>query len=505
MVSGPGRAGAVLLLFVLLAGRLEAADWVEEKVGGLPCVTYESFCEFYKFTPVEISEKTPTPMKGVYGTLAFTGNARDASFNGRKFWMSYPFLKTANGRCYLSRLDVIKLLDPLLRRVEMAPRHPVKGVVIDPGHGGGDEGATSRNGYREKQATLDTALRLKAILSAQGIPTLMTRRSDVFIPLEERCDIANKCEDFIFISLHYNCGPSQAHGIETYSVTPQFASSTSDGSRQKRSDSEKQYGNHSDTLNILLADYIHREAIKVLSDESDRGLKRARFVVLRETSLPAVLLEGGFLSNSGDARQIVTAEYRQKLAEAVARGIKNYMALMNSPVGRSPQVMQNAPEKTGLTKKEKLPAQVTTPAVSGKSTQTAVPTPAPDALKAPVQKPVPSASAKPAIEKKIPLNPPAALTVPESKPVSPVTPEPRPSAGTVPDPASIPVPPQSGTNATVSSPLQVPAPGAGQASPVTPDVPPSAAPEPESPPPPPPPSFLTPGAPAVPANATTKP
>ncbi|MDD5260662.1 MAG: N-acetylmuramoyl-L-alanine amidase [Methylacidiphilales bacterium] len=337
----------LILLAVLIQPvfRARADDWKEAKVDGLPCVTFNSFCQFYEFTQAPVPDDKPFTIKGIYGTLTLRSGNREAGFNGRKVWLSYPFIKKDDGTCYVSRLDVIKLFDPLLRRAEVAPRHPVKGVIIDPGHGGTDEGAKSRSGNLEKNMTLDTAMRLKEILTGQGIPVRLTRNSDLYHLLEERADIANRNPDYIFVSLHYNCSTPSAHGIEIYSLTPQYASSTSDGSYQRRSDRERQLGNDKDQLNILLSDFVYQQALKLFPQDGDRGMKRARFVVLRETKIPAVLVEGGFLSNPSDARMIATPAYRQQLAEAVALGIKNYMALMNSPVGRAPLVIQQTVTK----------------------------------------------------------------------------------------------------------------------------------------------------------------
>jgi N-acetylmuramoyl-L-alanine amidase len=168
----------------------------------------------------------------------------------------------------------------------------------------------------------------------------MTRTGDFFITLEERCALANNHRDWIFVSLHYNEAGPGANGVETYCLTPQYSSSTADGGDAKRGDREQQAGNKNDPLNMLLADYVHAEITKLHSAQGDRGIKRARFVVLRGTEIPSVLIEGGFLSNPVDARLITIGAYRQKLAESVARGIKNYMALMTRPPGKPPTVIK---------------------------------------------------------------------------------------------------------------------------------------------------------------------
>jgi N-acetylmuramoyl-L-alanine amidase len=408
---------ASLVLFSSLAPALQAAApaWQESKIGNLSYVTFDSFCDFYEFNKSPVPEQDAFTIKSVYGSLTLKANSREGFYNGRRIWLSFPFVRDDKGNAFVSRLDVIKTFDPLLRRSEMAPRKPVQGVVIDAGHGGTDNGTRSRANYFEKVATLDTAKRLEAILKAQGIPTFMTRTDDVFITLEERCDIANDHKNWIFVSLHYNEAGSSANGVETYCLTPQYSSSTADGGSLKVGDREQQPGNKNDTLNVLLADYVHAEITKLHSNDGDRGVKRARFVVLRGTEIPAILVEGGFLSNSVDARLITSGAYRQKLAESISRGIKNYMTLMNSPVGKAPTVIKPVDKD-----KPKFREPTVTPAAP-------VPSPAPKPAPPPAKPETPA--------------PVAPTPVPEKKPEPVAPPQPAVSTTTPSSPARVPVVP----------------------------------------------------------------
>ncbi|MDR1191345.1 MAG: N-acetylmuramoyl-L-alanine amidase [Verrucomicrobiales bacterium] len=331
-----------LLLSLSAAGLRAAPVWQETKIDNLSYVTFDSFCEFYEFNKAAVPEQEPFTVSGVYGRLMLKANSREAWLDGRRVWLSFPFLRDEHGGGFVSRLDVIKLFDPLLRRAETAPRQKVLGVVIDPGHGGTDNGTRSRADYPEKIAALDTAKRLQAVLKARGVPTLMTRGEDVFLLLEDRCAIANRLPGWIFVSLHYNeAGPS-ASGVETYCLSPRNSPSTSDAGKNKAGDRGAQPGNKNDALNVILADSVHAELVKLYPRpaDGDRGVRRARFVVLKGTEIPAILVEGGFLSNSGDARLITSGEYRQRLAESIARGIKNYMTLMVSPTMHPPAIIK---------------------------------------------------------------------------------------------------------------------------------------------------------------------
>jgi N-acetylmuramoyl-L-alanine amidase len=169
-------------------------------------------------------------------------------------------------------------------------------VVIDPGHGGHDLGA-SRSLIYEKHLNLDVARRLERTLRESGFRTVLTRSSDEFIPLTTRSAIANKYRNAIFISIHFNWSwKSKVTGVETF-----YRSSSS------RS----------------LADSIHEQVIQQIGC-TNRGVKTANFSVLRNTSHAAVLVEGGFVSNKEERSSMLDPRYRQVLADSIARGILQY-------------------------------------------------------------------------------------------------------------------------------------------------------------------------------------
>lgn len=320
----------MIRLLMLLAvwgigSRLFAApEWDEVKVSGRWYVTAESLAGFYGMgRPVLNGEEIL--FSGRKSEVRLRKGSREAFLNGRKAWLSFPCVEDGQGRALVAREDVVYLLEPVLRRGAVVPRRRVAGVVIDPGHGGQDRGARTRSGYPEKAATLDTSLRLEKILKARGVPVVMTRRTDVFVPLEARAALATRQENFIFVSIHYNAGPAQTHGVETFSLSPQGTPSTSSEGRLKPVDMESHPGNRWNLHNALLCDLVHREIAKMHTAAGDRGSKRARFVVLRELGIPGILVEGGFMTNRVDGALIQSAEYRQKVAAAVARGIEAYV------------------------------------------------------------------------------------------------------------------------------------------------------------------------------------
>jgi N-acetylmuramoyl-L-alanine amidase len=149
----------------------------------------------------------------------------------------------------------------------------------------------------------------------------MTRSTDTFIPLEDRVQLANHYPNGLFVSIHFNSGGAGT-GIETYTLAPRgVPSMMADGPRI--SDLQECAGNCRDAENMALATAMHAATI-VRSRMYDRGIKRARFVVIRDVVIPGVLIEGGFLSNNYDARLIATPEYRQQLAVSIYQAVQTY-------------------------------------------------------------------------------------------------------------------------------------------------------------------------------------
>ncbi|MFL6505648.1 MAG: N-acetylmuramoyl-L-alanine amidase [Candidatus Udaeobacter sp.] len=176
-------------------------------------------------------------------------------------------------------------------------------VVIDAGHGGFDRGGIPGQRVSEKDMTLDVARRLKSVLTASGYRVVMTRDSDDFIPLGTRCSIANSNRNAIFVSVHFNSATrAGASGIETY-----FYSRDS----------------------LALASAIHHYVVGG-APSSSRGVRRRGYYVLRKTSIPAVLVECGFLTNPTEAAYAQNASYRQKLAEEIAAGVRSRGSVASS-------------------------------------------------------------------------------------------------------------------------------------------------------------------------------
>lgn len=262
-------------------------------------------------------------LPGTNGVLVLNTGSRLAQWDGLEVHLGFaPWL--CDGELMLHWLDVRKNLEPLLRGD--GDRALGRGVVVlDPGHGGRNTGARSvADGRWEKEFTLDWALRLAPLLEARGWRVLLTRTNDVDLSLAERVAFAQRHRANLFLSLHFNSAPGGGRdqaGLETYCLTPAGMPSTL--TRGFPDDAQKSFSNNAwDEANLLWAVRLHR-ALLAANGGPDRGVRRARFPgVLRGQQCPAVLLEGGYLSNPVEARRIADPAHRQQLAEALARALE---------------------------------------------------------------------------------------------------------------------------------------------------------------------------------------
>lgn len=242
--------------------------------------------------------------------------------NGVKVHQCFP-TRRSSGKLHVSRLDAQKTITPLSPRRTGVFRHRVVTITIDPGHGGRDRGAAGTL-MIEKMATLMLAKRLSEILRGCGYKVNFTRTRDYFVPLGERCRIQRQHKSDLFISIHVNAAANRGfHGIETFALTPAGAASTSGGPPSNRSFS----GNRFDANNLFLAHSIQKALLR-RTGAFDRGVKRARFAVLRDINAPGVLIEVGFVSNPREERKLINSRYREQVVRAIAEGIISYHRAM---------------------------------------------------------------------------------------------------------------------------------------------------------------------------------
>ena len=256
------------------------------------------------------------------GTLTLVIGSREAVWRGLEIHLGFA-PEFIDDQVFVHGLDLQKNLEPLLLGPTLA-FGTNRVIVLDPGHGGSKPGTVSvLDGRTEKEFTLDWARRLKPLLETNGWKVFLTRTNDADIALSNRVNFAEAHRADVFISLHFNsAAPDKKEGgLETFCLTPTGMPSTL---TRGYSDlwTDHYPNNFFDVENFQLAIRLHAALLRA-SGEEDRGVRRARFMgVLCGQRRPAVLIEGGYLSNPHEAGKIESGEFRQKLAEAVANALK---------------------------------------------------------------------------------------------------------------------------------------------------------------------------------------
>jgi N-acetylmuramoyl-L-alanine amidase len=315
---------------VLLGTRLFGFDWTLIKEEGRDYIPFADVARFYGFTKSDYSNDL-IMLSGTNLRLQTSEGSRNLYLNGLKFVLNFPILR-AESQVLISRMDLSKIVEPVLRPARMQTP-PATTVVLDAGHGGTDQGAQSLFGV-EKTFSLDVVLRARELLTKAGFTVRLTRASDVYIPLELRAFFASHQPNALFVSIHFNSGINpEASGVETYCLAPRGVPSTNDPFLSFI-DFQPALGNTCDPENIALATAMHGSLI-MRTGAPDRGIKRARFVVLRDIGIPAVLIEGGFLTNPQDCARIANPTYRQLLAQSILQGVLTYnRALQHNEAGQ---------------------------------------------------------------------------------------------------------------------------------------------------------------------------
>jgi N-acetylmuramoyl-L-alanine amidase len=260
--------------------------------------------------------------------LVFDVDARDAEINGVRVALSYP-VANAKGTPLISQLDLDTAVRPLVFPQSWSARR-ITTICLDPGHGGKDTG--NRVGWHyEKIYTLALAAELRDQLERAGFTVILTRTRDTLVELPERPALANRRGADLFVSLHFNATPTgknEVEGPQTYCITPVGASST---------DAQGEGSNHGPTTanrveqrSLLLAYQVQKSLVRNLGAD-DRGVRRARFAVLRDATMPAILVEGGYMTHPYEGSKIFSDTYRRQMAQAIVKGILAYQKL-TSPV-----------------------------------------------------------------------------------------------------------------------------------------------------------------------------
>lgn len=306
--------------------------WEIVKVGGRDYVTAESIRNFYNplygFTTFRLDGNHLWIGSSKLVIKASVGS-QEMLINNIKFILSFP-VQSHNGKALFSRLDLCKLIDPVLCPSHIQNAEFFDTVVLDAGHGGHDAGARGVYGY-EKDFALKMAMAVRTALMQRGFKVILTRANDTFLTLGGRVAIANQTPKSIFISLHFNSGGSTASGIETWALTPQSAAATI--SRGGGYNVNGVTGNKQDSANIALATAVHASVISRFKF-IDRGIKRAQWSVLTGCKRPGILFEGGFVTNAKECLLVASDTYRQQVSAAIGDAVVNYRRALETAMAK---------------------------------------------------------------------------------------------------------------------------------------------------------------------------
>ena len=244
-------------------------------------------------------------LKSPLRVLSFQPNRRTAFIDEVRVLLDEPVTRERN-KWHVDAVDFATIIDPLLNPLAYLGGRTCKTIVLDPGHGGKDQGAEGHTGAVEKTLSLDVAKRVRALLAQDGYQTYLTREFDRYLTLEERTQFARDKAADLFVSIHINASENaQAEGIETFVRAVALEQDTLDA------------------CNTILAASIQRNLLS-RTQANDRGLRRAGFYVIKNAPCTAVLVECGFLSAPKEEARLLSGSYRQRLARGIYDGIRAY-------------------------------------------------------------------------------------------------------------------------------------------------------------------------------------
>lgn len=309
--------GAALLLaglcFPAWAVTADGAMWNATSVGEVGYLPLEDLRSFYKFLPQK-AEPGCVGVGNVGVSLVFGPGERELFIQGIRSRLCHPVMRDRQGGLLVSKADMVKLIDPVLRPLYIPNRQEIKTVVIDPGHGGHDAGA-HQGQLIESEFTLSIGNQLASVLRQRGYRVVMTHEQNQYMSDQRRVDAANAQSNALYLGLHLNEGRSDYQGIETYTVVP-----ASPGEAERP-------GNRCDGANIALA-YALQAALVHASQARDGGCRRAHFSILSSLTCPAAQVDLGYATHEAEAARLLDSEYQASLVEALANGIDAFAAVM---------------------------------------------------------------------------------------------------------------------------------------------------------------------------------
>jgi N-acetylmuramoyl-L-alanine amidase len=320
----------LLVAGLAMAGPVAAAETLPRRtIAGITCVSLDDWARARRFRVEWVTPQKELKLASTWSTLRFTVNSRRMALNGVEVWLSAP-IALQGTTAWMAVLDLETTLHPVLFPARQAAGRRIKTIMLDPGHGGRDPG-NQEGARQEKRYALLFAKELRAALTRTGFNVGLTRSFDSSLDLASRPDLARRRGADLFLSLHFNSADTArgatVQGTEVYCLTPAGATSTN---VRGEGDTRACPGNRHDAKNLLLA-YQIQKALVTRVGCADRGVRRARWAVLRTAAMPAALIEGGFMTHPTESQRIYDPAYRKKLADAIVAGIQAYRKLVESP------------------------------------------------------------------------------------------------------------------------------------------------------------------------------
>lgn len=292
--------------------------WHVREVDGVEYVPLEDLRSFYKLMPLQPKGRKVAGQRMVGNgevELRFGPAPRELYIQERLCVLTHPVQEDATGDLLVSKLDVVQVIEPILRPTYIANRSAVRTVVIDPAHGGHDTGTVTPYA-READVALVVATKLGAELKKRGYEVVFTQEQNQYQSPQARVDKANAAPAAIFVSLHLNSGRSDMKGAQTYTVAPA-------GKNEKPLP-----GHEFSQASMALAMAVQSSLVEKAGAE-DGGCRRAHFSPLNSLRCPSVMVELGFATHPEEGTRLSTEEYQLKLVEALAMGIDSFSRVMN--------------------------------------------------------------------------------------------------------------------------------------------------------------------------------
>jgi N-acetylmuramoyl-L-alanine amidase len=327
MIPVSGLLARLILIAVVACTAAPAVAASQVRIGGREYVRLADWAAEREFSLQWIRRDEIVQLSNGATKLKFEVHSPEAQINGVAVRLLFPLAPRGDG-IYVSRLDLQTTFAPVLWPPKSRANKIIKSICLDPGHGGKDPGFRVGSN-QEKRYTLLLAQELRDQLARAGYKVSLTRTRDTFLELPDRPEMAGRRKADLFISLHFNAAETSAgsvQGTEVYCLTPAGAPSTN--ARGEGGGAGWFTGNRFNEQNMQLAYQLQKSLTRGLSAE-DRGVHRARFAVLRDAEMPAVLIEAGFMSHPVEGRKIFSAAYRRQIAHAIIDGVNSYKALIS--------------------------------------------------------------------------------------------------------------------------------------------------------------------------------